>query len=97
MHNSVKFCDADNRKVYAENAFNEVSDQCKIYPCDVKDMLCAEIDTPEDLKVVSQKVAEVNERTVYMCFSTEYIHSGHMAIINCARRLGRLIIGVLSD
>lgn len=97
MNNIEKFCDADNRKVYAENAFNEVSDQCKIYPCDVKDMLCAEIDTPEDLEVVSKKVAEVNERTVYMCFSTEYIHSGHMAIINKARRLGRLIIGVLSD
>lgn len=92
-----KFCDTDNRKVYAENAFNEVSEQCKIYPCDVQDMLCSEIDTPEDLKTVSQKVAEVNERTVYMCFSTEYIHSGHMAIINKARRLGRLIIGVLSD
>jgi len=97
LKNIEKFCDADNRKVYAENAFNEVSDQCKIYPCDVKDMLCAEIDTPEDLKLVSQKVAEVNERTVYMCFSTEYIHSGHMAIINKARRLGRLIIGALSD
>ena len=92
-----KFCEADKRKVYAENAFNEVSEQCKIYPCDVQDMLCSEIDTPEDLKTVSQKVAEVNERTVYMCFSTEYIHSGHMAIINKARRLGRLIIGVLSD
>ena len=92
-----KFCEADNRKCYAENAFNEVSDQCKIYPCDVKDMLCAEIDTPEDLAVVCKKLAEVNERTVYMCFSTEYIHSGHVAIINKARRLGRLIIGILSD
>ena len=97
LNNIEKFCESDNRKVYAENAFNEVSDQCKIYPCDVKDMLCAEIDTPEDLEIVSKKVAEVNERTVYMCFSTEYIHSGHMAIINKARRLGRLIVGVLSD
>ena len=97
LKNIEKFCENDNRKVYAENAFNEVSNQCKIYPCDVMDMLCAEIDTPEDLEVVSKKVTEVNERTVYMCFSTEYIHSGHMAIINKARRLGRLIIGVLSD
>ena len=97
LANIVKFCEADNRKVYAENAFNEVSDQCKIYPCDVQDMLCAEIDTPEDLEIVSKRLAEVNERTVYMCFSTEYIHSGHMAIINKARRLGRLIVGVLSD
>ena len=92
-----KYCEADNRTCYAENAFNEVSDQCRIYPCDVENMLCAEIDTPEDLEVVSRKLAEVNERTVYMCFSTEYIHSGHVAIINKARRLGRLIIGILSD
>ena len=97
LANIEKFCESGNRMVYAENAFNEVSDQCKIYPCDVKDMLCAEIDTPEDLEIVSKKVAETNERTVYMCFSTEYIHSGHMAIINKARRLGRLIVGVLSD
>lgn len=91
------YCNANNRKCYAENAFNEVSDHCKIYPCDVKDMLCAEIDTPEDLEIVSKRLAEVNERTVYMCFSTEYIHSGHVAIINKAKRLGRLIIGILSD
>lgn len=95
--NIERYCETGNRKCYAENAFNEVSDQCKIYPVDVKDMLCAEIDTPEDLDIVSKKLAKVNERTVYMSFSTEYIHSGHMAIINKAKRLGRLIIGVLSD
>ena len=97
LANIEKYCETDNRKCYAENAFNEVSNQCKIYPVDVKDMLCAEIDTPEDLDFVSKKLAKVNERTVYMSFSTEYIHSGHMAIINKAKRLGRLIIGVLSD
>lgn len=97
LKNIEKFCKSDNRKCYAEKAFNEVSDQCKIYPCDIKNMLCAEIDTPEDLEIVSRKLADVNERTVYMCFSTEYIHSGHMAIINKARRLGRLFVGILSD
>ncbi len=97
LDNIEKFCENDNRKVYAENAFNEVSDKCNIYTCDVKNMLCSEIDTPEDLERVSAELKEVNERTVYMCFSTEYIHSGHMAIINKAKRLGRLIIGVLSD
>lgn len=92
-----KFCEYDNRKVYAENAFNEVSNKCNIYPVDVKNMLCNEIDTPEDLEIVSTRLREVNNRTVYMCFSTEYIHSGHIAIINKAKRLGRLTIGVLSD
>lgn len=97
LANVENYCEADNRKCYAENAFNEVSDKCKIYPLDVKNTLCAEIDTPEDLFSVTAKLKEVNERTVYMSFSTEYIHSGHMAIINKAKRLGRLIVGVLSD
>ena len=35
--------------------------------------------------------------TVYMCFSTDIIHGGHIAIIRKAQRLGRLMIGVLSD
>ena len=97
LSNIEKFCEAENRKCYAENAFNEASDQCKIYPCDVEDMLCAEIDTPEDLEVITRRLQKINERTVYMCFSTEYIHSGHVEIIKKARRLGRLIIGILSD
>lgn len=91
------FCKNGHTKVYAENAFNEVSNICNIQPLDVKEMLCSEIDTPEDLELVSSKLREVNNRTVYMCFSTEYIHSGHIAIINKAKRLGRLTIGVLSD
>ena len=92
-----EFCENGQRQCYAENAFNEVSDRCHIKPLDVKDLLCAEIDTPEDLERVSAELREVCERKVYMCFSTEYIHSGHIAIIKRAKRLGRLIIGVLSD
>ncbi len=92
-----EFCESDNRKCYAENAFNEVSDRCNVYVLDVKNSLCSEIDTPEDLAVVSSKVAEIENRTVYMCFSTDMIHSGHIAIIKKAAKLGRLVIGVLSD
>ena len=36
-------------------------------------------------------------KRVYMCFSTDIIHGGHIEIINKARKLGKLIIGVLSD
>ena len=97
LENIERFCESDNRNCYAENAFNEVSDRCCIYPVDIMDMLCAEIGTPQDLEVVSARVKEVNNRTVYMCCSTDYIHSGHIAIINKACRLGRLTIGVLSD
>jgi len=91
------FCESGNRKCYAENAFNEVSGSMMLRPLDVEDALCAEIDTPDDLAVVSSRLREIENRKVYMCFSTEYIHSGHIAIIKKASRLGKLIIGVLSD
>ena len=93
----IDYCENDQVKCYAENAFNEVSDQCAIYPLDVKDLLCSEIDNPEDLAVVSGKLREVENRTVYMCFSTDIVHGGHISIIQKAARLGKLIIGVLSD
>jgi phosphoenolpyruvate phosphomutase len=92
-----KFCESDNRKCYAENAFNQVSDACVIMPLDVRDKLCGEIDTPEDLEIVAARVKELENKTVYMCFSTDMLHSGHIAIIKKAKKLGRLIIGVLSD
>ena len=97
LDNIIKFCESDNRKCYAENAFNEVSEVCNIYPLDVKNGLCAEIDTPEDLTIVSAKLKEVNNRTVYMCFSAEYLNSAHIAIIKKAQKYGKLTIGVLSD
>ena len=93
----AEYCDNDNRQCYAENAFNDVSGKCQIRPLDVKGALCAEIDTPEDLAAVSKKLHEVENRLVYMCFSTDLIHSGHIAIIQKARKLGKLVVGVLSD
>lgn len=36
-------------------------------------------------------------KTVYACFTTDVIHEGHMNIINKAKELGRVVVGVLSD
>ena len=93
----IEFCENDNRKVYAENALNELNGSANIHALDVENLLCAEIDNPEDLAVVSGRLKEIESRTVYMCFSTDIIHGGHIAIIKKAQKLGRLIIGVLSD
>ena len=93
----VAYCEKNEVKCYAENALNEISDQCEIKAFDVENRLCAEIDTPEDLAVVSSKLKELKQRTVYMCFSTDMVHSGHIAIIQKAAKLGKLIVGVLSD
>ena len=93
----AEFCENGNRKVYAENALNELDGAANISALDVKDLLCAEIDNPEDLAMVTEKLKEIENRTVYMCFSADIIHGGHIAIIRKAQKLGKLTIGVLSD
>ena len=54
----VEFCEHDNVKCYAENAFNAVSNQCIIYPFDIKNELCSEIDDLDDLKNISVKLKQ---------------------------------------
>ena len=93
----VEFCEAGNTKVYAENALNALNGAANIHALDVGNLLCSEIDNTEDLAVVRHKLNEIESRTVYMCFSTDIIHGGHIAIIKKAQKLGKLIIGILSD
>lgn len=52
----IKYCKNEQVTCYAENAFNEVSDKCRIYPMNFTDRLCAEIDTPEDLALIKEKL-----------------------------------------
>lgn len=93
----IEFCENEKTKVYAENALNELEGAVNIHALDVENLLCSEIDNPEDLAVVTTKLKEIENRTVYMCFATDIIHGGHIAIIKKAQKLGKLIIGVLSD
>ena len=53
------YCENDNVSCYAENAFNDVSHKCKLYPYDVKDDLCLEIDTPEDLELIKKRLTKL--------------------------------------
>jgi len=54
----IEYCENNNVKCYAENAFNEVSNICNIYPLDVKDELCNEIDNKEDLENIKIKLKQ---------------------------------------
>ena len=58
----VEFCENDQRKCYAENAFNQVSDKCNICTLDVKDGLCVEVDTPNDLISTNNKLKNLIEK-----------------------------------
>ncbi len=96
----IAFCESgeeEKRKCYAENAFNEISEQCSVSLFDIGTLLCKEVDDPNDLFNVSGRLSEIERRIVYMCFSADVLHGGHISIIKKASRYGRLIIGVLSD
>nr|MCR5297318.1 phosphoenolpyruvate mutase [Clostridiales bacterium] len=93
----VEFCEAGTTRVYAENALNALNGAANIHALDVKDLLCSEIDNPEDLQTVTEKLKKLENRKVYMCFSADIIHGGHIRIIRRAQRLGKLTVGVLSD
>lgn len=95
----VTYCESGDpakRSCYAEHALNELPDK-HIVPLDVKNRLCAEIDNPQDLEKVTAALKRLSQRTVYMCFSTDIIHSAHIVLIRHAVRLGRLMIGVMTD
>jgi phosphoenolpyruvate phosphomutase len=57
-----EYCENEKTNCYAEVAFNEISDSCEVWAFDVKDRLCSEIDTPEDLGIVSAKIIEIESR-----------------------------------
>ena len=93
----TSFCKDGNRGCYAEDAFNKVSGDCEIRALDVKNLLCSEIDNAEDLQEVAKRAEEVRNRIVYMVFSTDIIHGGHIDLIRRGARYGKLVIGILTD
>lgn len=54
LHEIEAFCDAGRTDCYAEEAFNEAADKCKLYAQDVGDQMCMEIDCYRDLEVADQ-------------------------------------------
>ncbi len=92
-----RYCENGKVHCYAENALNEVVGECSIEPLDIREMLCNEIDDPIDLLDVSNRLKKVEQRVVYMVFSVDVLHSGHIRMIRRAARMGRLIIGLLTD
>ena len=59
----AEFCENGNTKVYAENALNSLDGAANIAALDVRDLLCAEVDNPEDLAAVSARLREIEGRT----------------------------------
>lgn len=54
----VRFCECGKIQCYAEDAWNDISEQAVLLPCDIKGLLCNEIDTLEDWKNVVGKIVD---------------------------------------
>lgn len=55
----VAYCKMGQVNCYAEKALNEVTDHCKISPFDFGELLCAEIDNPDDLDYVQKRLLQL--------------------------------------
>ena len=44
-----------------------------------------------------KKFNEEKNKIVYMAFSADILHEGHINIINKASKLGKLVVGLLTD
>lgn len=93
----VEYCESGKRGCYAEAALNEVTEKGFLKACDLKEMLCMEVDTSEDRDKIVKLLNKNKDKKVYMCFSTDLLHSGHLNLIKRAQNLGELTIGLLAD
>jgi choline kinase len=60
LDNILRYCENGQVSCYAENALNDVTNECKIYPMDFKDKLCSEIDTPDDLLLINKRLNNID-------------------------------------
>ena len=62
LHEIESFVARGEKSCYAENALNAVSRHCAIFPFDVKERLCGEIDTLEDLYSINVALTRGNAK-----------------------------------
>jgi len=53
------FCSNCETKVYAEEAFNRISDKIDLYPLELEYRLCNEIDNLDDLALISERFKKI--------------------------------------
>jgi len=59
MNEIEVFCKRGETKVYAENAFNCISNQLSLYPIELGNKLCNEIDNLSDLEAISERFLQI--------------------------------------
>ena len=73
LENVIKFVEANNINVYAENAFNEVSNGLGIRPVSYHNHFIDEVDNKDDLARVNKEIEQWDYKTQSIKSSTEYL------------------------
>lgn len=95
--NIVRYSNVGKKGHYAEDALNEILDSVEMIPVDLQNIVCMEIDNPDDLSIANDMLANIVGRKVYLSMSSDVIHDGHMNMIRYGASLGELIVGIMSD
>ena len=54
-----EYIENEEVNIYAENVFNEISDELLLFPLYFDDELCMEIDTEEELELAERIIREI--------------------------------------
>ena len=74
VDNVVKFIEAGNNNVYAENALNEISSSLAIYPKSYANHFVDEVDNPDDLKRVSACIEQFDFKDQKIYQTTRFVN-----------------------
>jgi len=58
------FCAEGKKNVYAENALNQCTNRLLLYPLELRNRLCNEIDDEQDLALVSKRFADIVQKGI---------------------------------
>lgn len=73
----------------------KVKNKNSINILEIKNEFCAIFDSDKKLEYIKNNLNK--NKTVYLAFSTDIIHGGHIRILKKAAELGKVIVGVMSD
>ncbi len=104
---SISETSEENKKSNKNLTKNISNDSLNIFPIikiknknsinilEIKNEFCAIFDSDRKLEYIKNNLKK--NKTVYLAFSTDIIHGGHIRILKKAAELGKVIVGVMSD
>lgn len=92
IKNLIKNVSSDSLNIFP---IIKINNKNSINKLEIKNEFCAIFDNDKKLEYIKNNLNK--KKTVYLAFSTDIIHGGHIRILKKASELGKVIVGVMSD